>query len=136
MIVFANGVFDLLHAGHVDLLVQCREIAGPGGLVVVGLNSDASVARLKPGRPIICQTDRMRCLLALRSVDQVFIFNTEAELLELIRAVKPGVIVKGAEWRGKVVRGESVCPVRFVERRVSVSTTEIVEKIERIRGLK
>ena len=130
-VVFTNGCFDILHAGHVAYLQEAKQ---QGDLLVVGLNSDASVARLKgPTRPIQNQDDRAFILSALACVDHVVIFDEETPL-SLIEAVKPDVLVKGGDWRiDQIVgsdfvlaRGGEVKSLQFVEGR---STTRIVEKI-------
>ena len=94
-VVFTNGCFDILHAGHISLLEQAR---AEGDVLVVGLNSDASVKRLKgPGRPVIREEERAEMLLALESVDHVVIYDEETPL-EIIKALRPDVLVKGADW--------------------------------------
>ena len=101
-IVFTNGCFDLLHQGHVTYLNFCR---GQGDLVVVGLNSDESVRRLKgPTRPINDLEARARVLAALADVSYVTVFHDDTPE-ELIRAVQPDVLVKGEDWSGKAVAG-------------------------------
>ncbi len=95
-IVFTNGCFDILHAGHVELLQRAREA---GDFLVVGLNSDASVQRLKgPSRPIHPQTARAQVLAALRCVDATLIFDEDTPI-ETIRALKPNIHVKGGDYR-------------------------------------
>ena len=105
-IVFTNGVFDLLHPGHVDLLEGARAL---GGALVVGLNSDLSARALGKGadRPLLDQTARTRVLLALRAVDAVALFD-EPTPLELIQLVRPDVLVKGADYAGREVVGREV----------------------------
>ena len=94
-VVFTNGCFDLLHPGHVTLLERARQY---GDLLIVGLNSDRSVKRLKGrGRPIMRQRDRARLLAALESVDYVTIFD-EATPQQLIERLRPEILVKGADW--------------------------------------
>lgn len=96
LIVFTNGCFDLLHSGHLTLL---NHAAALGDTLVVGLNSDASVRRLKgPDRPVVPQQERARMLAALRSVDFVIVYD-EDEAIETIRAVRPHVYVKGGDYR-------------------------------------
>jgi D-beta-D-heptose 7-phosphate kinase/D-beta-D-heptose 1-phosphate adenosyltransferase len=103
-IVFTNGCFDLLHAGHVTLLESARRM---GDRVVVGLNSDHSVSCLKgPGRPLVTQQERARILAAMSAVDAVVIFE-EATPLKLIEAVRPDVLVKGADYAENNVVGAS-----------------------------
>lgn len=106
VVVFTNGVFDLLHAGHVDVLVAARSM---GDALVVGVNSDASVRMLKgAGRPVRSQADRLHLLGALEAVDAVVVFDEETPL-ELIRALQPDVLVKGGDYApGDVVGGPEV----------------------------
>ena len=102
MIVFTNGCFDVLHRGHIEYLKQSRKL---GTRLVVGLNSDASVKRLKgESRPINNQDDRRAMLLALRWVDEVIIFD-EPTPLQLIHRLKPHIITKGGDYRPEQVLG-------------------------------
>ena len=95
-VVFTNGVFDVLHRGHVDYLARARSF---GDVLIVGLNNDRSVRRLKgPTRPVQRQADRAAILLALRSVDFVVFFGEDTPD-KLIREVRPDVLVKGADYR-------------------------------------
>ncbi|MGW8316753.1 MAG: D-glycero-beta-D-manno-heptose 1-phosphate adenylyltransferase [Bacteroidales bacterium] len=101
-IVFTNGCFDLLHRGHVYYLARAREL---GDLLVVGLNSDASVTRLKgPGRPLNNQESRAEVLAALAVVDHVIIFSEDTPL-QLINFLKPGILVKGGDYRTEEIVG-------------------------------
>jgi rfaE bifunctional protein nucleotidyltransferase chain/domain len=101
-VVFTNGVFDLLHRGHVDILLAARRC---GDALVVGVNSDASVRRLKgPSRPVRSQDDRAYVLAALDMVDVVVVFDEDTPL-ELIRALKPDVLVKGGDYTEATVVG-------------------------------
>jgi rfaE bifunctional protein nucleotidyltransferase chain/domain len=94
-LVFTNGCFDLLHSGHLDYLEQAR---GLGDFLLVGLNSDASVRRLKGGsRPILAETERASMLAALAMVDAVTLFGEDTPLA-LIEALKPDLLVKGGDW--------------------------------------
>ncbi len=130
-IVFTNGCFDLLHAGHVDLLRQAR---AHGDALVVGLNSDASVRRLKgPSRPIIPLAERAYVLSGLESVDCIVPFAADTPL-ELILAIKPQVLIKGGDW--PVERIVGAAEVQSWGGRVfslpllpGYSTTAIVSKI-------
>lgn len=131
-IVFTNGCFDILHRGHVTYLAEARKL---GDLLVLGVNSDASVKRLKgPERPINNETDRAFVLSQLKSVDFVEIF-TEDTPLNLILTVKPDALVKGGDWRidqivgGKEVQanGGHVYSLNFVD---GYSTTSLIEKIQ------
>jgi rfaE bifunctional protein nucleotidyltransferase chain/domain len=101
-VVFTNGVFDLLHPGHIDVLVGARSC---GDHLIVGINSDASVQRLKgPSRPIRTAADRAYVLAALAAVDCVTVFEQDTPL-ELIRALEPDVIVKGGDYSPLTVVG-------------------------------
>ena len=101
MIVFTNGCFDVLHRGHVEYLEKSKAL---GDKLIVGLNSDASVRELKPGRPINSQDDRMAVLLALRCVDEVIIFD-EPTPFELIQRISPDIITKGGDYSPDQVVG-------------------------------
>lgn len=131
-IVFTNGCFDILHRGHVTYLAEARKL---GDLLVVGLNSDASVKRLKgPERPINNERDRRYVLSQLKSVDFVEIF-TEDTPLNLILKVNPKVLVKGGDWKidqivgGKevIAHGGDVFSLNFVD---GYSTTSLIHKIQ------
>ena len=131
-IVFTNGCFDVLHRGHIEFLKFCK---AKGDVVVVGLNSDASVTVIKgPGRPVNNQHDRAAVLAALETVDYVVIFD-ESEPLELIKKVKPDVLVKGQDWAEKGIigaefvesTGGKVVLAPLVEGK---SSTAVIEKIK------
>ncbi len=130
---FTNGCFDLLHPGHLSLLEAAR---GEGDVLVVGLNSDASVRALKgAGRPLAPEAERAETLLALEAVDRVVIYD-EPTPLEVIRALAPDVLVKGADWaRDAIVGREEVeaagGKVVRVELMPGRSTTSLVERIRR-----
>ena len=101
-IVFTNGVFDLLHRGHVEYLEEARAL---GGRLVVGVNGDASVRRLKgPTRPIVPEAERVEVLEALESVDLAIVFDDDTPL-RLIEAVAPDVLVKGGDWAIEAIVG-------------------------------
>ena len=101
-VVFTNGVFDLLHPGHIDVLVGAR---ARGDALIVGLNSDASVKRLKgPERPVRVEADRAYVLGAIESVDVVCVFDQDTPL-ELVRTLRPDVIVKGGDYSPESVVG-------------------------------
>lgn len=133
-IVFTNGCFDILHIGHVRYLQEARSL---GDCLVVGLNSDASVKRLKgESRPVQCEEDRGEVLAALECVDYVVLFSEDTPQ-KLIEAVKPNVLVKGGDWPvDKIVgaqfvmdSGGEVKTLQFVENR---STSSILEKVIRL----
>lgn len=131
-LVFTNGCFDILHAGHVDYLTFARN---QGDALAIGLNSDASVRRNKgPLRPIVNQRDRARLLAALEAVDYVIVFN-DPEPAPLIRKILPHVLVKGEDWSHYVSGREIVETaggrVVLAPLTAGKSTTGIVEKILR-----
>ncbi|MBC8553072.1 MAG: D-glycero-beta-D-manno-heptose 1-phosphate adenylyltransferase [Nitrospira sp.] len=126
-VVFTNGCFDLIHAGHVRYLQQARDI---GDILVLGLNSDESVSRLKPGRPIVPEQERAEVLAALSAIDYVVIFNEETPY-ELIKQVRPDVLVKGGDWaREDIVGNDLVEDVRSLPFSEGLSTTSIIDKIK------
>ncbi len=130
-IVFTNGCFDLLHIGHITLLEDCRRF---GSKLVVGMNTDRSVSRLKgPSRPIISENERTRVMAALGSVDLVVLFDEETPL-DLIRGMKPDVLVKGGDYTVETVVGhEDVTAaggrVEIVPTVPGFSTSNIVRKM-------
>jgi D-beta-D-heptose 7-phosphate kinase/D-beta-D-heptose 1-phosphate adenosyltransferase len=130
-IVFTNGCFDLLHVGHVTLLEDCRRF---GSKLVLGLNSDASVSRLKgPTRPVVGERERARVMAALAAVDAVVLFEEDTPI-ELIRAVRPDVLVKGGDYSVETVVGhEEVLAaggrVEIVPTVEGFSTTNLVRKM-------
>jgi D-beta-D-heptose 7-phosphate kinase / D-beta-D-heptose 1-phosphate adenosyltransferase len=133
IIVFTNGCFDLLHLGHVTLLERCREV---GDKVVVGVNGDASVANLKGARrPIICECERARVLAALAATDAVTIFNEDTPL-NLIRRIRPDILVKGGDYIESSVVGADYVKtwggrVEIVPTVDGFSSTAIIERMTR-----
>lgn len=132
-VVFTNGTFDILHRGHVEYLAKARSM---GDVLVVGLNSDASIRRIKgPGRPINPVEDRAVVLAGLSSVDFVVVFgeNTPARLIE---ALVPDVLVKGADWRRDSIVGREVVErsggvVRRIRLTPGRSTTSVIKRVVR-----
>ena len=130
-VVFTNGVFDLLHRGHVEYLEEARAL---GDRLVVGVNSDASVRRLKgPSRPIVGESDRAGLLAALRCVDLVVLFEDDTPE-RLIRAVRPAVLVKGGDWSVERIVGREFVEstgghVLSIPLREGLSTSNLVERI-------
>jgi D-beta-D-heptose 7-phosphate kinase/D-beta-D-heptose 1-phosphate adenosyltransferase len=128
MLVFTNGCFDILHVGHIAYLEQSRAL---GKYLVVGLNSDASVRRLKGGtRPINAQEDRKRMLLALRCVDAVYLFDEDTPL-GLIKRVKPDIITKGGDYRAEDVVGHGLAKVVILPYIEGKSTTGVIDACSR-----
>ena len=108
-IVFTNGVFDLLHPGHVRYLREARAL---GDLLIVGINDDESVRRNKgPDRPVNTQEDRAEILAALESVDAVVIFGEDTPA-EIIQAIQPDILIKGADWAADAIVGRDTVEAR------------------------
>ena len=131
VIVFTNGCFDIIHSGHLDLLKEARSY---GDKLIVGLNSDKSISKLKgPERPIIDQSERKKILSALKFVDEVIIFNEENPL-KLIKKLKPSILVKGADYaKEQVVGGEFVesygGEIKLVKLTKGKSSSKIINKL-------
>jgi rfaE bifunctional protein nucleotidyltransferase chain/domain len=129
-VVFTNGCYDILHPGHIRLLEQARSL---GDVLILALNSDAGVRRLKgPGRPIVSERDRSALAAALAAVDAVTVFDEDTPR-ELIAAVLPDILVKGADWAHWVAGREEVeaagGKVLTLALEPGYSTTGIVEAI-------
>jgi cytidyltransferase-like protein len=144
-VVFTNGVFDILHPGHFNLLVECRRLAGRFGKVYVGIDTDEKVRKDKgANRPINEYWPRMQNLISLKYpldsmvlnlIDQVHVFGSNEELYELIKKYKPDFIVKGADWKGNVIGSDLAEVILFDkqtdDRGIVCSTTDLEEKILR-----
>ncbi|MBF0344289.1 MAG: adenylyltransferase/cytidyltransferase family protein [Nitrospirae bacterium] len=129
-IVFTNGCFDILHVGHVRYL---RQASSFGNVLVVAINSDVSVRRLKPGRPIIPETERAEMLSALEMVNYVTIFDADTPY-ETIKALKPHVLVKGGDWKIEdIIGSDLVDEVHSLTYINGMSTTAIINKILKIK---
>lgn len=129
IVVFTNGCFDILHAGHVRLLEAAREF---GDILVVGLNSDASVRRLKGDwRPFNSQNDRALMLAGLQSVDYVVLFNEDTPR-EILAELKPQVLVKGGDYAcDEIIGRELVETVKIIPLIEGYSSTTLIERIKR-----
>jgi len=134
-IVFTNGVFDILHPGHVRYLRDARAL---GDLLIIGVNSDRSVKALgkAPDRPINPEQERVEVLEALASVDAVVIFDEETPH-EIISAIQPDILVKGADWGENAIVGRDVVEARggkVVRTKLAdgYSTTSIINKIKQL----
>ncbi len=128
-IVFTNGCFDIIHMGHVRYLREAKLL---GDVLVVGLNSDRSVSRIKPNRPVNPQDRRAEVLAALEMVDYVSIFDEETPY-KLIELVRPDVLVKGGDWKKEDIVGSDIAKETYSLPYVSgVSTTGIIERIKRL----
>jgi len=129
-VVFTNGCYDLLHPGHIRLLEQARSL---GDVLILALNSDSSVRRLKgPSRPLIPEQDRIALAAALEAVDAVTLFDEDTPR-ELIAAVLPDVLIKGADWAHFIAGREEVeaagGKVLALPLEPGYSTTSVVEEI-------
>ena len=133
-LAFTNGVFDLLHAGHVDYLEKARAL---GDALFVGVNSDESARQLKgPGRPLVPAAERARVVAALRAVNAVIIFP-ELTAENLVRTLRPEVFVKGADYAGKPLPERAdveACGgrVELIPLLEGFSTTELIERIRHV----
>lgn len=130
-IVFTNGCFDLLHFGHIDYLAKARDL---GDRLIIGLNTDASISRIKgPSRPVKDQMSRAHILAAIQFVDAVIFFDEETPI-ELISWLKPDVLVKGSDYTIKGIighelvleNGGEVKTISFVE---GFSSSKLIDKI-------
>ncbi|HMK39552.1 MAG TPA: D-glycero-beta-D-manno-heptose 1-phosphate adenylyltransferase [Bacteroidota bacterium] len=132
-VVFTNGTFDIVHRGHVEYLAAARKM---GDVLVVGLNSDASIRRIKgPKRPVNREPDRAAVLAALAAVDYVCTFGDDTPF-RMIRRLLPDVLVKGADWKKAQIVGADVVTanggsVRTVRLTPGRSTTNVIERILR-----
>jgi rfaE bifunctional protein nucleotidyltransferase chain/domain len=130
-LVFTNGCFDLLHPGHVSYLRSARAL---GDALIIGLNSDISINKLKgPSRPVVPEFDRATVLEALESVDAVVVFDEDTPI-RLLREVKPAVYVKGGDYRVEdlpeaEVAAEIGAEVKILPYETGYSTTALIEKI-------
>ena len=124
--VFINGCFDILHRGHLELF---KYGASLGTSLIVAIDSDEKVRAAKgPDRPINSVEDRKFMLSSLRYIDRVEIFTTPTELVELVKQIKPDIMIVGSDWEGKpIVGGEYAKKIRYFERIDGYSTTKIIQ---------
>lgn len=125
--VFTNGCFDVLHPGHVQYLEKSRKL---GDVLIIGLNSDSSIRAIKgPTRPIIEEDSRAYMLASLSCVDYVVLFEEDTPT-NLLAALKPNILIKGADWEGKKLPGsESVDRVEFMAFLDGWSSTDVISRI-------
>jgi D-beta-D-heptose 7-phosphate kinase/D-beta-D-heptose 1-phosphate adenosyltransferase len=125
--VIVNGTFDILHRGHLELLDYAKSC---GSYLLVAIDTDRRVSELKPGRPINSQYDRKFHLESLKAVDKVVLFNSKEELIEIIKDYAPDIMVKGSDYKGRSVIGETYVPqVIYYERIGAYSTTKTIQDI-------
>jgi rfaE bifunctional protein nucleotidyltransferase chain/domain len=127
--VFTNGCFDIIHIGHIRYLKEAKSL---GDVLVVGLNSDKSVSKIKPKRPINLQDHRAEVLSSLEMVDYIALFDEETPY-ELIKLVRPDILVKGGDWKKEDIVGSDIAKethsLPYVK---GISTSEIIEKIKKL----
>jgi D-beta-D-heptose 7-phosphate kinase/D-beta-D-heptose 1-phosphate adenosyltransferase len=128
-LVFTNGCFDIIHAGHIRYLKEAKAL---GDILIVGLNSDKSVSTIKLGRPVNPQDQRAEVLSALEMVDYVTLFDEETPY-ELIKLLQPDILVKGGDWKKEDIVGSDIaketCSLPYIQ---GISTTEIIERIKKL----
>jgi D-sedoheptulose 7-phosphate isomerase len=123
--VFTNGCFEILHPGHIHILNEAKEL---GDKLIVGVNSDKSFEINKKRKPFFNQEERKNTLLNLKSVNEVFIFNEETPY-NLIKELKPNILVKGSDWANNVIGSDLVKKVVIIQRLPEYSTTNVIESI-------
>lgn len=131
-IVFTNGCFDVIHSGHIHILESAKS---KGDKLIVGLNSDKSVSKIKPGRPINSQNDRAYVLSGISYVDYIYIFD-ENTPQKLIEEISPDILIKGKDYEGKMIVGEDFMlknnkQVELIELVPEMSTSQIINKIKK-----
>ncbi len=123
--IFTNGCFDILHHGHVELFKYCKSI---GHKVIVGLNSDSSIRKLKGStRPINDLKSRLSVLNSIKYIDEVIVFEEETPY-SLIKRIKPDIIVKGGDYKAEEVPGNDLCEVRIFNYINGYSTTKSIQR--------
>ena len=126
-IVFTNGCFDIIHVGHVRYLKRAKHL---GDVLIIGLNSDKSVSAIKPGRPVNPQAHRAEILVSLDMVDYVVLFDEDTPY-DLIKLVKPDVLVKGGDWKKEDIVGSDIAKETLSLPYIKgISTTEIINRIK------
>ena len=126
--IFVNGTFDILHRGHLALLNYAKSL---GDYVVVGIDSDRRVRKMKgPNRPVNSADDRGLMLVNLKSVDEVRFFSNDRELENMVKSVKPDIMVVGSDWKGKSVIGSYwAADLHFFDRVGDYATTKTIQSI-------
>jgi rfaE bifunctional protein nucleotidyltransferase chain/domain len=128
-LVFTNGCFDIIHAGHIRYLKEAKAL---GDILIVGLNSDKSVSAIKPGRPVNPQDQRAEVLSSLEMVDYVTLFDEETPYA-LIKLLQPDILVKGGDWKKEDIVGSDIAKETYSLPYIQgISTTEIIERIKKL----
>lgn len=127
-LIFVNGCFDILHPGHIKMFEHARSL---GTKLIVAIDSDEKVKQMKgDSRPVNSQDDRKFILEAIRHIDEVIIFNSKDELQELVKTIKPDIMMVGSDYKGKEVVGSDYAKeVRFFNKVRGYSTSKIIESI-------
>lgn len=125
--IFVNGSFDVLHTGHLQLLNWARSL---GDYLLVAIDSDRRISEKKgPSRPFNDETNRYTLMSNLKPVDQVKIFDSDRELIDIIRAYRPHIMIVGSDWRGKTIIGSEYADhVEYYERVNDESTTKTIQR--------
>jgi D-beta-D-heptose 7-phosphate kinase/D-beta-D-heptose 1-phosphate adenosyltransferase len=128
MKIIVNGTFDLLHRKHIEMLEYANSL---GSSLLVLIDSDSRVKSLKgPSRPIINQIDRQYILKSLKYVNDVWVFDTDEDLVNSIKTFSPDIMVKGEDWKGKEILGAEYCKeIRYFKRDNDFSTTNTIQHI-------
>jgi rfaE bifunctional protein nucleotidyltransferase chain/domain len=128
-LVFTNGCFDIIHAGHIRYLKEAKAL---GDVLIVGLNSDKSVSAIKPGRPVNPQDQRAEVLSSLEIIDYVTLFDEQTPYA-LIKLLQPDILVKGGDWKKEDIVGSDIARQTFSLPYIKgISTTEIIERIKKL----
>jgi D-beta-D-heptose 7-phosphate kinase/D-beta-D-heptose 1-phosphate adenosyltransferase len=128
-IVFTNGCFDIIHIGHVRYLEEAKKL---GDILIIGLNSDKSVSKIKSGRPIIPEEQRAEVLSALYMIDYMTLFDEDTPY-QLIKDLQPDILVKGADWgKNDIVGNDIVKEVHTIPFVEGISTSEIIERAKNL----
>jgi len=125
---FTCGAFDLLHAGHALMLKECRELCD---YLIVGLQDDPSVNRPNKNKPIQSLPERYELLQAIKYVDEIKLYKTEEDLVNLLKTTKIDIRFVGMDWKNKEYTGKGIIPVHFNSRSHSYSTTELRDRVYR-----
>lgn len=126
--IFVNGCFDIIHRGHIELFKYAKSL---GDLLHVAIDSDERVKQKKGNsRPVNTQQDRLFILQSLKYIDLVYIFDSDNELVSLIKDIKPDIMIVGSDWKNnKIIGSEYARELRFFERIEKYSTTKLIQSI-------
>lgn len=133
MKIWINGTFDIIHAGHIKLFKEGRNLSGPGGYVKVGTDTDQRIRTLKgQKKPINKLEDRLEVLRSIKWIDEVVTFSTDFELEELIKDFSPDILLIGSDYKDKKIIGDKwTREILFFERYSDLSSTKIIQELEK-----